>query len=450
LSWFVMIRMLRPYVSDKAALLVWFYWALIWNPLALLQGSNLVTVAVFSCGVAFCLASVQGRRSRATAVACGICFGTAAALRYAYWPLILVPPLALGFGWLMADRRRRLLESALISGAVAAGLLLLLAGFNKWYLGDIAQYTGSESAGGLHWRQLGKLDYFPARMIGFPYFWGWLSDRLSLARFLSVNAGSWITSAIVMTVATIPLVVGWRNRRSGADAGPGQARLLTFLGAGLATFGLTVAMLGFLSLTVAPIQFASGKLWTYLEQPRYYAPILGFLSVALAAGIVEILEACRKKPWILAPIAMLLLAWLTLGMGFRAKTWIKEVADYENVRTQRQQESQASRDIHAAVRRYIDQGRLPLFLSFAARRPYPPYIPKTPFSVRIAGACTMNPDFLSDPIQGGDSPAVLFVLVPTGAAAGPEETVGGLIGRHRKFEHVATLTQGRVYVTQVE
>ena len=449
-SWFVIMRMLQPYVRPVAALLVWFYWAFIWNPLALLQGANLFTVAIFSCGMALCLASVHGLRPGLTALGCGICVALAAACRYAYWPLVIVPPVSLLFCWFATDRRRSLLGAALLSGTVAAGLLVLLAGFNKWYVGDIAQYTGSSNTGGLQWQQLTRMDYFPARMIGFSRIWQWFSERTTLDRILPAHAASWKVSALVMIVAAIPLVSGWRSRRGYARGDAALARLLTFACAGVLTLGLTVAMLGFLSVTVAPLRFASGQLWTYLEQPRYYAPVLGFLSVALASGIVKVFELFRAKPWIYAVLAALMLAWFVLGIGFRAKTWIKEVANYENVRTARQLENRASREIHAAVREQLEQGRTALFLSFSPRRPYPPFIPKTPYSVRIAGGCTLNPDFLQSPLEGGDPPRALFVLIPADAKSGPAESVSTMVESHEPFRPVARLQEGQVYMTLIK
>ncbi|NIP85965.1 MAG: hypothetical protein GTO03_10540 [Planctomycetales bacterium] len=400
-SWFVMIRMLRPYVSSTAALLVWSYWAFIWNPLLLLQGSNLVTVAIFSCGLACCLATAGGRRPRLAAVACGVCLGLAAALRYAYWPLILVPPLALGTAWLLTGRRRGLLEGAVLSGGVAAGLLIVLAGFNRWYLGEVAQYLGDDKQGGLQWSQLWRIDHFPARMTGFPRIWQWVSERSGLDRILHFHRASQGVSVLILVVAMLPLLTAWRARRGHASDETGRVRLMVFASAGLLTLVLTVAMLGFLSLTVPPIRFASGQLWTYLQQPRYYAPILGFLSVGLAAGVVQVLQWLRPRRILFAGLAMLLIAWLIMGLGFRGKTWVKELANYERVRTKRALENAASRAIHSAVRQQLQQGRSALFISFSPRRLYPPYIPKTPYSVRIAGGCTVNPDFLQGPIEAG-------------------------------------------------
>ena len=122
-AWFVILELLQPHVTGKAKLVLWIFWGFAGYPIKLLSGAEILALAMFSWAVISCLFAASGRRVLLHAGLAGVCLAGACAFRYAYWPLAVVPPLAIIVSSFWSDHRRQQLVSGVVCGLVSCSLL---------------------------------------------------------------------------------------------------------------------------------------------------------------------------------------------------------------------------------------------------------------------------------------------------------------------------------------
>lgn len=295
-AWFVILEALTPILGVFGKLLVWFLWAFHVAPIQD-TSSGLLAVALFSAGLAVGLHLLTSGKYTTSASVCSALFlAASASVRYAYWPLVTVMPLALMICAVRWDRR--LWRVAVVHLLVAGGLLAALAFFQRTSTGHTTFLSAywPEARRGWWPANLKKFCPFPIYAFLPEESWPMLAARLRW-HVADLMKYRWIGSAIVLSAFGYCLSVARRNGGSPPGA------FFFFACAGL-TFVLTVGMLGYLAARCIP----SGSAWAFVDESRYYAPLYGFFVVSTVAVLIRapfLWQSLRGK-LLLAGVALVL------------------------------------------------------------------------------------------------------------------------------------------------
>ncbi len=410
MAWFVILELLQPYVTAKAKLTLWIFWGILGYTISFLSRAETPALALFFWAIVSCLLVFRGRRVLFHAGLAGLWTAGACAFRYAYWPLAVVPPLTIiassligsrlkvgtdserhvpisedskhGTARIPVFRRAPQLISGILCGLMSCGLLAALIVSQQWRTGHTSYLDATtEQSSAYLWENLLKFNAVPATM--FEFDWNYKKLWMKVPALQSIPVAMLIWGFSILLIITVVLQWQWSDVKAVRDAK--HAVLRTFLAAAISTGILTIAMLCYLSVRIAPETWQPGG-WTYVEQARYHVPYAIFLYVALVAvcdgnGLGN---GSRTRSR-LRQLAMILMFGASLfAFATLARTWFRYVMKNEVQRT-------ASlvvdgRLVYAAVRNHIQAGRAVLFL-------YPekesPVFPKSSYEF-MAGACTMT------------------------------------------------------------
>jgi hypothetical protein len=267
----------------RIGLVLWVGFAA--SPLKDCLGTNLLALALYLGAIALGMPLLDDRRQHRTwlAACSGVLGGLSGWVRFAYWPLAPVIGLSLGLAGYLENKGRAALRYAAIQAGVTALVLGGAAAYQRQLTGGhptyLSIYYGADSAK-LHWKNLGAFHPFAADLTG-------ASAVLSaLGRIGNPGAGDswaetttlrWAASLVILTAAAFGLVRTARNRRA-----PDRACYVAVVS--LLSLITCVGMLTYLSLRYP--RFATG--WTYVQEPRYYAPTALAIYVGLALLAMEL------------------------------------------------------------------------------------------------------------------------------------------------------------------
>lgn len=278
-SWFALLETTGKAIDWRARAGFWFYWAFVFPPLGILTSSDVLAVALFSLGL-FCGARAltkSGSRDRRLvwSVASGIFLGTSATVRFAYWPLVAVGPIAQALVGIRRDRTwvRDAFATAGTSAIIVAGTALFqkLESGATTYLHDLHQADSR----GWFWSQLREFSPFPAGGIGLDVALDRAGEWLRLP--------SWVAEIATWSICGLMLFVAWRASRSAFSRGflsrsqSEESPIWAYLTIAFwSTAFLIVGILGYFT-----VRFRAINGWVYAEELRYYSPLFGFLSLSL-------------------------------------------------------------------------------------------------------------------------------------------------------------------------
>jgi hypothetical protein len=270
IAWAGLLRAATGSWGPAAALL--FIWTVLYSPAAEGTYSNMLALSVFTAAVAAGALAVSERRSLAWTggVVSAACMACACAVRYAYWPLIVVVPVAL----VLAKRDVTRWTLAGIHAVAAGGMSLATAVFMQRTTGEAVFLTRWYPAQGrgVFWSHLLMLNPFPADALGINRVYALVAKdnagMLNLAPEIL-----WVLSALCAAVAAGYLT----SRARSWIAGELDSHETFFVAAGVVTCAATVAMNVWLTLRLPAV--ADG--WTVGAEPRYYLPTLPFLGASV-------------------------------------------------------------------------------------------------------------------------------------------------------------------------
>ncbi len=283
-AWYFILNALGSALSNRAKLLVWVMWALIWSPLLLQSSPELVTLACFSVAIALALSFArQQRHPIRFGILSGLMIGVVGASRLAYWPLLPVVPL----GLLTSSGRRisqRLIVGIVLQVLVAA---FMLAGVLLFQRASTGQFLHLPVVPGVQRgffpEQLATIYPFPTSTIGGDVVVNLVKEALGLPETLA-NVALWVMSALILAAATYACVRSFRGSSDDQARADNDTVSRCFGVMALATGLLTLLMLAYISVSF-PVTAAlrEGRLWISIS--RFYVPILPFLLVYLAMVI---------------------------------------------------------------------------------------------------------------------------------------------------------------------
>jgi hypothetical protein len=345
-SWFVILHLMEGTIGVSGKLFIALLWAL---GLSIRDTSTgLLANALFSSGMALCLWSVARRRHFLwSGVLSGILIAGSTWVRFAFWPLVMVAPIALALCARRFDSRLR--RMAVANGIACWSLFGLLVSYQKWISGHWTFFENLESCRGFFPGNLAAFHPFPADAFCYDLCW-WQSLPLPgepkpLAAWLlfSTKTAGWLISLIILCAFAWSTFHCWRTTEPSASGatrtgviarrcrwlvGPTIVGVLLFLlcthpwnvGLWLLTGALLYWMLRpspapsppldeslqepdakavpflFYSwavltifLTVGMLMFLSVRYsfpdWTYVQEARYFTPALPFLLVGVVAAV---------------------------------------------------------------------------------------------------------------------------------------------------------------------
>ena len=283
----------------RAALGLLALWTVTYGPIATATSSDLLAMACYSASVASAglVLSATGLPLLAGSALAGLLMGVTCGVRYAYWPLVVVVPLAI----LAARRDRQAAGFAAVYFAISMSAIAATAWFMRRTTGEAEFLTRAYAPAhrAFFWSQLRTVYPFPAEALGVDR----LSVRLALGRPLLtawMPSMLWMLSALVLALLAWSL---WPDVRRTVD-GRNDPRARFFLVGGLLTVGATLAEM--LWLTVRLPAAADG--WTVGAEARYFMPVLMFVSAWLWLAVRP--DAGVSRPTRAAAIALLTLVVL--------------------------------------------------------------------------------------------------------------------------------------------
>lgn len=270
-SWWFILSYLGSDLGPGGRVVHWLMWSATLAPM-LDTSTGMLSLAFFSFALALVLKlGVNPGASLWLAAFSGLGVGLAAWLRYAYWPLGLVLPLALAYGgW---RQERRLLWAGLVQGGVFAVLIAALILFQRVETGSATYLSVAYQEGqrGFWPEQLLTMCPFAAQVFRCD---GALDLKLAWmgpAWLLSIK---WTVCVLVLAIFALELR---RTCAPTSNASTQGAATGMFFMAGMLTLLLTVGMLAVLTVCCCK----PTDRWTYVQEWRYYAPVLVFVSTAL-------------------------------------------------------------------------------------------------------------------------------------------------------------------------
>jgi hypothetical protein len=235
-------------------------------------------------------------------------------IRSAYLPLIVLLPLGVLLGAFAGKRPHwRWL------GGIGLGTSLGLALLFQWWR------AGQESL-----TDLVQPAWFPAHLLEMEpflfktFFYYGLPHEQALSAFSPVLYQSLQVIAYGMSGLFLLIWLGSLGRKNWRNALPKPLQLWGYLG--LVNLLLTVGMLSYLSLRIPPENWNWGGFWTFVMEPRYFAPIMG-MWLLYAFG----LAAAWFRGWLRTSLRLFLLgatlAACTYPVYVRLKMYV--FSDYQ-------------------------------------------------------------------------------------------------------------------------
>ena len=414
-AWFAIFQKLAAQIAGGTKILVWIVWIFVTNPLMPMTSAELLAQALFSAAVYFCVACGETRGTGRLAAAYGVCAGLAAAVRYAYWPLLAVGPVALAAAALVAGRRKPMLVAAAIAAGTSLAVLAPVALFElaPGHQDEFAVRMIAPESGRLLWNQLRAVSPFPAVAIGLSDAWATCAQCCPAVTSLPEYPVAWLVSLPVLVLAIAALVRQRRLLRKAAGE-PQRTTLVLFGAAGLLTTLATIALLVYLSLRVPGM---SAPLWpggicTFVNEDRYFAVFFAFLVLAAASSLVAML-ARHRAGWLRALALVLLACWLGAGAYTRLWRMGTYLTDSRGGRSLKTVVHRDTRLVWATVRKHVDAGRQVLFI----QRETGPNEVGCGRAALMAGACLVpEPLALRVPAEAKAPTALLFMLLPPDVA----------------------------------
>lgn len=344
-AWYALLAMLEPGIGRIAGLIVGAYWAVAFSPLVDLPSSDALSLALYSASVAMAIHAIVARRGSAWAVAAGFAAGGAAAVRFAYWPLVVVPALVL----VLVSRERRLARLAAY-GAPSFAVVLWAALVNVRSSGVLTTVLRPSHA--IHWKNFLNTTPFGAEIFGFEVAWNRLTVSLPILAPI-VLVALWAVTAFVLAVS---VTVSLRDVRDSSDPVVRAFSACTLLT--LLVTGALIAGLG----AVTP-RAADG--WTInRDASRYLGPTFPFLMVAVVRAAAQ-----RRRLMALTTIVLLVVGGASV-VAYRAGQLRMTLTKNREAYPSGPRTRAWLAALHAVIRGQMDRGRPVLYCDPDLTREY--------------------------------------------------------------------------------
>jgi hypothetical protein len=268
-AWLVILELLGDAISVPAKIAVLLFWALGFTPLSWAYSDSL-SLAFYSAGIAVAFYGLK-RDSLFAAAVSGLLVGLSGGVRFAYWPLVVIIPLALAVYGFRHDRRcfRLLIAHGLVVGVVLLALIL----WQQQATGSVnylSSYYPPEKQG-FFWDQLRPIPPILISPLGLMDL-NSINDRRQIVSPWLINAFLWILSGGVLVTFLYQTVAAFRGNH--------ESRWReVFYTIGIMTIAICIAEMAYLSIRYKSTGFS------YIAEIRYYMPLFPFIVVSLAMTV---------------------------------------------------------------------------------------------------------------------------------------------------------------------
>lgn len=333
-SWFLVLKSLDGLIDTRGQILILLYWAFVYPPLmSAASSSDKLALALFSASLSASLWLMKRRGSPILLGTISALFaGAAAAVRFSYWPLLAVTPIALSF--CAVTLNRRLWRAALSNTIIAACSIGAIAIYQHRASGHTTYLSEHypKEVRGLYWDHLLHFTPFPTSALGLNGSWSFAADLLHLPGFIRVT-GPWVASVIMLFVFGVHAAFYLKPSEIVELPKVNHQTATFFLVSGILSIFLTVIMLSYLSVRT-PYQTMNGALWTYVEEDRYFAPTWGFLIVGLVSYVFSVSRSVTnryRKPLVVSVVSVLLVTTFLTGLRRHGGWWLWVTGKRQNL-----------------------------------------------------------------------------------------------------------------------
>ena len=309
-----MVSLVRRTFGDGAAILTGATWAVLYSPVSHLASSDLAALALFVAGLLLGSRDVSRaspQQDRAGLFS-GLLAGAACAVRYAYWPLIVVVPVAT----LVARRDRWAVRCAGRHLTVAVLSVCSTAVFMRWVTSEVEYVTRWYPTRQYAW-------YWDHFLAFFPFPAQVLRLELLQARLVATVPTLMFPSRLALWGVSAGLVlVLYRSLRPKAIAtwhGTLPASEMFFHAAAAVT---VVTTLGMLIVLTGMLPIVSG--FIVGSESRYFAPIAAMTSVWFVLAAVR---SYGSHPWVRRAVVAILIGTAAITVPYRLgrieRYWVK-------------------------------------------------------------------------------------------------------------------------------
>ncbi len=290
-SWWWTTYQLRAGLSFHVRLCLIGWWLVVASPPWNAGSGDLFSFAFFSLAFALTIGAI-GRLNAGLGVAAGLAAGVAALGRYAYWPLVVVAPIAT----LLAGGKNRAFIKLAFFQSLSGGGVVLIAYLRNQLLADPATLLSTNLRNdilGFFPEQLSEIIPFPAAVVGIygVFAPGGFFRTFSPSLESMIQVLMWILSAGLLVAVARGLTAGFRDADGPAQGSDRTLKRVASTFAAVAAC-VTFALLVYLSLRYPAIEYPGpGDYWVYLAEIRYYLP----MAPAFFLGLGWFCEDCLER-----------------------------------------------------------------------------------------------------------------------------------------------------------
>ena len=316
LSWYWLLRIHKNIISFWRRVFIWVFW--IFFPVPLMGAAltahttDNLSLAFFSLSIVIASILISEKNKWKIiffSTLVGILTGINATLRYLYWPLLAVVPIAIIIFGLVKRNLKLLLYAIPINILISSLFILAISLFNLETSGHLIGYKMDlfgeikprlPNSQGLRWEHLERIIPFPMFTFGIsdPSFLATRDGFIEYPPFLSIPVGlSWLFSGIVVLAFayyiwhTLPIrnYLFWLNLKSRVINADEKIEIFSL--AGLITIILVGFTLAYLSITMELHPFGGG--WVPVMELRYYS--ITYVFFTLGVGYLSDQTRSRAK-----------------------------------------------------------------------------------------------------------------------------------------------------------
>ncbi|MBI5944973.1 MAG: hypothetical protein HY864_11440 [Chloroflexi bacterium] len=313
LAWFWILGLYRDQITFWGEMYLWLLWILIPSPLMAgaftAHTSETLSLALFMASVIVGVqiaASNDPKKILPLGILMGVLEGFAATLRYLYWPMLIILPVALFLFGLLKKKLRFYFQAIIVSTAISALFIFGMMYLNWQATGQVMGYLdlyGNAAArlpeaSALHWEHLLRTIPFPIFTFGvinpsFDIAGSWIETPPIISNVYGV---SWVISLIVLAAFAFFVRETFPSAKTEQASAAENDRSGFFTLTGLVTVIFVFFLLAYISIGMELHRFGGG--WVPVMELRYYSAIFPFTTLGVVYMISKLNAKTRRMRFI--------------------------------------------------------------------------------------------------------------------------------------------------------
>lgn len=277
LAWVIFIKIFKDQLETKEKVLLLLLVTFSSSPFIYFTSTDLIAYSLFWLSLAILLLGMKKEGRPSYFVLAGIILVSTGLFRYAYIPQVAGVLLSF-FAFAIVTKKKKYLFNLLLFSSIVVALGAIYLIFKANTETEIVYIDKSSSHVPLFWNNLSRFDLT-------VFLKGFMNDSVFytvLKYFKLLFLQSLFKLIVTFLILSLVLAIIWNMIKS-RRLWENESLLLIFL-LGITTIGINILMLFYLSLT-NKVQMWALEGWTFVQEPRYYAPSFLFLFLFLFLGM---------------------------------------------------------------------------------------------------------------------------------------------------------------------